>query len=148
MGKNKNWKKKLEKYKNQEIPTPQLPDDKTLKFSFEFYDISCDEYCLSKWGQEKVLKTLGGLKDINSKSFLQLKKEQSTYHFYPVYWEQTKKKDGFPDERIKNLAPYHFALVGVNNQLARVYGAISQGTFYIVWFDLNHAIWSVAKKHT
>lgn len=46
------------------------------------------------------------------------------------------------------LEPFHFALLGVNGQLTRVFGAYSSGTFYIVWFDLDHMIWPSELKHT
>ncbi len=128
---------------------PQLPDTsrEKLKFSFEYYDTS-NKYCLSSWTKEQIKGSLARLKDISSKSFNLLKQDSRTYHFNEVIWEKTIEKNGFPDQRTKNLAAFHFALLGVNGQLARIYGAYSQGTFYIVWFDLNHDIWPTPLKYT
>lgn len=118
-----------------------------IKFSFEFYDCS-GRYCMSVWSPQEIKKALERLKDINTKSFNDLSRGRSVYHFGEVDWDRTIEKNGFPDQRIKSLPSFHFALLGVNNQLARVYGAYSTGIFYIVWFDLKHTIWPTSKKNT
>lgn len=74
--------------------------------------------------------------------------QRGTYHFYPTDWQRTIEPRGFPDPRANALDPFHFALIGVNGQKARVYGALSGDTFFIVWFDLDHRIWPTFKKHT
>ena len=119
-----------------------------LAFSFEYYDTSRPEYCLSAWDTEKIRKTLERLKDVNTKSFQQLRRERGVYHFNEVNWNKTIEKNGFSNRGLGNLPPFHFALLGVNGQLARVYGAYSSGIFYIVWFDLTHAVWPTPLKHT
>lgn len=118
-----------------------------IKFSFEFYDCS-GKYCISGWTQEKIKKTLERLKDINTKTHNDLIKSRAVYHFGEVDWSKTEEKNGFPGVGIQSLQPFHFALLGVNNQLARVFGAYYMGTFYIVWFDLEHKIWPTEKRNT
>lgn len=128
---------------------PNFPPEK-IKFSFEYYDASENtKYCLSDWSKEQIKEALSRLKDINTKTFKELNTfGRRVYHFGEVYWERTVEKSGFPDPRLKYLSPFHFALLGVNGQLTRVYGAYSSGTFYIVWFDLNHEIWPSTLKNT
>ena len=125
----------------------ELSDNRKLRFSFEYYD-STSKYCLSSCTGEQVKKTLSRLKDINSKTLNELRRERWVYHFNEVIWENTKEKGGFPDSRLSKLPAFHFALLGVNQQLARVFGAYSQDTFYIVWFDLNHKIYPSPLKNT
>lgn len=125
-----------------------LPVNEKIKFSFEYYDKSSNDYCLSCWGQEYVRSALLRLQEVCTKSFNDLNRERKVYHFREVVWEKTIKKTGFPDSKVNQLSAFHFALLGINNQKARVYGAFSAGTFYIVWFDLNHEIWPVDLKHT
>ncbi|KKT42649.1 MAG: hypothetical protein UW64_C0016G0011 [Microgenomates group bacterium GW2011_GWC1_44_37] len=134
--------------RNVRIPTPKLPEHEKLRFSFEYYDKESEDYCLSNWNQKQIRDTLLRLQDINTKTFNDLNRERSTYHFGEVMWEKTIKKAGFPCKALNDLSAFHFALLGVNGQLARVYGAYSTGTFYVVWFDLNHQIWPVELKHT
>lgn len=129
------------------VPLPLNTGKQNLKFSFEYYDES-GKYCLSSWSGEQIKMGLKRLKEISSKSFFGLQNESKVYHFNEVIWEKTIEKNGFPDSRTKNLSAFHFALLGVNGQLTRVYGAYSQGVFYIVWFDLNHDIWPTLLKHT
>lgn len=130
----------------KQIPQPKLSSTK-LNFSFEYYDCSRYDYCLSKWEENQIRKTLERLKDISQKSFNDLKSEGRVYHFGQVHWDRTTEKNGFPNQA-KYLEPFHFALIGVNGQLARVYGGLSGGTFYIVWFDLEHKIWPSPLRHT
>lgn len=136
--------------KHNDIPiTVHVPSNSfKLRFSFEYYDKTSNEYCLSCWDQQQIRNTLLQLQDICTKSFKDLLNESRVRHFSQVDWKQTTKKDGFPDKRVNNLPAFHFALLGVNKQLARVFGAYSEGTFYIVWFDLNHDIWPSPLKNT
>lgn len=128
--------------------TTSLPSNEKLRFSFEYYDRTSNNYCLSSWGQSQIRNTLFRLQDVCTKSFNDLTRERKVYHFGEVVWEKTTKKTGFPDSKVNQLPAFHFALLGINNQKARVYGAYSAGTFYIVWFDLNHEIWPVELKNT
>jgi len=134
--------------KKDNVPAPTFPENKKLKFSFEFYDKSSADYCLSGWNQKQIRDALLRLQDINTKTYNDLSRDRGIYHFGEVIWERTTKKLGFPNLALNNLPAFHFALLGVNGQKARVFGALSSDTFYIVWFDLNHEIWPVALKHT
>ncbi|MBU1088512.1 hypothetical protein KKA02_01355 [Patescibacteria group bacterium] len=125
-----------------------LPANEKIRFSFEYYDKSSSNYCLSCWSQKDIRSTLLRLQDVCTKSFNHLNRERRVYHFSEVIWEKTIKKTGFPNRGVNQLPAFHFALLGINNQKARVYGAYSASTFYIVWFDLNHEIWPVKLKHT
>lgn len=119
-----------------------------FRFSFEFYDTTSSEFCLSTWKDSDIKRTLSCLQDICRKSFFDLKAESRVYHFHEVEWKGSAKPDGFPTEALNDLDPYQFSLVGVNQQKARVFGAYALGTFYIVWFDLNHQITPSFLKNT
>ena len=129
------------------LPTREAPS-KNLRFSFEFYDTLRPEYCLSNWTPEQILLTLHRLKDVSAKTLKELVAQRHTYHFYETAWEQTIEPKGFLDPRVNQLDPFHFALLGVNGQKARIYGALAEDTCYIVWFDLYHHIWPTFQKHT
>lgn len=119
---------------------------KKIKFSFEYYDSGNKDYCLSNWDKRQILKTLERFKDINSKNYFELIKQSRVLHFHPVDWKNTIHKKGFTNQAVSNLEPFQFALLGVNEQKARVFGAYYQGTFYIVWFDLDHKICPIFPK--
>lgn len=136
----------MPKHKNRpSIPAPKLPENEKIKFSFEFYDGS--KYCLSGWGIENIKKALMRLKEVCGVSFNDLRRGSSVYHFHEVDWLHTNEKRGFPNSA-NQLSPFQFAVLGVNNQKARVYGAYSSGTFCIVWFDFNHYITPSVLKNT
>lgn len=135
--------------KHQELGTPALPAGEKIKFSFEYYDTSDQPYCISEWQQkEQIKEALKRLKEINNKSFDELRRDRRVYHFEQVNWDKTTKKSGFPDSRANTLSAFHFSLLGVNGQKTRVFGAYYRDTFYIVWFDLNHEIWPSFLKNT
>lgn len=119
-----------------------------LKFSFEYYDNTCDDYCLSKWESSQVRDALIRLREICAVSFMDMQSQSKQYHFAEVIWERTTKPTGFPFRALDGLPAFHFALLGINHQKARVFGAYQAGVFYIVWFDLNHEIWPSVLKHT
>jgi len=125
-----------------------LTSDEKIKFSFRYYDTTCNDFCLSSWGSIKIAETLKKLQDINNKTYNEINSGRTTYHFHPVSWEQTIKKNGFPLTEVNRLSAFQFALIGVNSGKARVYGALYQNTFFIVWFDLEHTIWPSFKSHT
>lgn len=135
--------------KIKQIPAIDLSQTKKLNFSFEYYDHTSSRYCLSCWSAEDIRNALLRLKEISMKSFNELSNEgRRVYHFGEVDWNKTTEKSGFPDPKVRELPAFHFALLGINSQRARVFGAYSAGTFYIVWFDLNHKVWPSFLKHT
>lgn len=136
--------------RNNVIVTSTLPENQKIRFSFEYYDDRQEsKYCMSSWSQNQIKTALKRLKEISSKTFNEMRgKDKWVLHFGEVSWASTIEKNGFPFPEVNNLPPFHFALLSVNNQLTRVYGAYSQGVFYIVWFDLNHIIWPSALRHT
>lgn len=136
------------KYKKKDlIPEPKPPEEQ-INFSFRYYDTRNNKYCISCWEKHLIAKALNALKDISNKTYGEINHSRTTYHFYPVRWEQTIEKSGFPCRGANELEAFHFALVGVNGQLARVYGSLYKNTFYIIWFDLNHIIWPSFKSYT
>jgi len=130
------------------VPKPEASSKENIKFSFEFYDTSCGEYCLSNWQKTEILKALNRLKEINQKTHKDLSQGRNTYHFHEVKWEDTVKKRGFPDPRLNLLDNYQIALLGINSGKARIFGGYANNIFYIVWFDYNHEIDPCYKKHT
>ena len=130
------------------VKSTDLSKIEKLTFSFEFYDKTSTEFCLSTWTQSDIERALHRLQDISTKTFNEMLQSRKIYHFSEVSWEKTTKTDGFPDNGVKDLPAFHFALLGINNQKARVFGAYSTGVFYIVWFDLDHRIWPSILKNT
>lgn len=133
--------------KSKEKPETQTVPPR-LKFSFEFYDTTSDEYCLSKFTSDQVKMAMSRLKDISGKTFNELISQRKVYHFGPVIWEKTIKQEGFGQPKLEDLESFHFALLNVNGQKTRVYGAYGSGIFYVVWFDLDHLIWPTPLKNT
>jgi hypothetical protein len=68
------------------------------------------------------------LKEVNENTFEELRRKGTVYHFHPIDWDKTTEPH-FPDERVGILPAFQFALLGVNNQKARVYGGLYGDTF-------------------
>lgn len=129
----------------QEVPlsSSNIP----ISFSFRFYDETTKDYCISEWNKDKIALSLKRLKEVNEKTYNEMIRDKRTLHFHEVIWSETKKPSGFPNQA-NQLPSFQFELLGVNNGKARVYGALSNNIFHIVWFDFNHGIWPTFKKHT
>jgi len=122
------------------VPESDLPS-KRIKFSFRYYDVTSDRYCLSCWPRQEIRKTLGRLREIGEKTYSEMCADGEVLHFHEVDWQQTTETRGFPDHDAGTMPPFQFALLGVNHQKARVFGALSGDTFYIVWFDKDHRVY-------
>ena len=123
--------------------------NRELLFSFKYYDERNDQqYCLSKFEKDQVRTTLERLKEVSKTTVNELRQKRQFYHFHEVDWRSTTIKDGFVNSELRLLEPFQFSLINVNGQKARVFGAMSHFTFYIVWFDLNHKIWPSFKRNT
>jgi hypothetical protein len=129
--------------KSTPIPPPQPKRTHHLRFSFEFYDAGGARYCLSRFDSDQVRLALVRLKEVNQNTLQELQDKRRVLHFHDVRWEDTAEKKGFPVEVPDDLVPFQFALLGINNQRARVFGGLAASTltFYIVWFDLDHEVW-------
>src|SRR3990170_8870899 len=134
------------KSKKIRIKETNLPENINIKFSFEFYDSDYSEYCLSTWKSDQISSALKRMKEVNGKTFNELQRDNQVYHFHSVPWEETNKKNGFPNDKVNELEAFQIALIGINGQKARLFGGYAQNTFYIVWFDLEHKIWPSFKK--
>lgn len=119
----------------------EMPFEAGLHFSFRYYDLSCSDYCISRWNERQIRRTLEILKDVSSRTYEDLWRDRRVYHFAEVIWQRTTKPLGYEELGIENLPAFHLGLLGVNGQKARLYGAYSTGVFYAIWFDLNHEIW-------
>jgi hypothetical protein len=128
-------------------PVSQSPAH--IRFSFQYYDAFDDKYCLSKGSPEQVREALVRLGEINRNTFSEMDQKKKFYNFHPILdWGETKEAGGFPYSELNSLTAFQFSLPKVNGGKARVFGAFSGETFYVVWFDLNHQIWPSYKKGT
>ncbi len=136
------------KGKLTENNTPKPSEPPPISFSFKFYDCGDKNFCISRWEEDKIAGALKRLKEVNEKTYNDLVRDNRVLHFHPVDWKQTTKPNGFPFSQANNVDAFQFELIGLNHGKARVYGALSNNIFHIVWFDFNHLIWPSFKKHT
>jgi len=92
--------KKKKKKNNLQIPKPNITQEDGIKFSFKFYDIINDQYCLSKWEPNKIRGAMRRLKEISEKKYNELMRDKTVLHFSPVDWSQTIKKMVFQKKRL------------------------------------------------
>ena len=123
--------------------------NRELLFSFKYYDeTNSQQFCLSKFSSDQVRIAMERLREVSAKTLNDVRQQRQFFHFHEVDWAQTTIKDGFGNRELQQLQSFQFSLANVNEQKTRVYGAMSETTFYVVWFDLNHQIWPSFKKHT
>ena len=86
------------------------------------------------------LKRIKALSTLKIMEFLSNRSDALRAH--PIVWEKTTEKKGFgiPAEDQIVDTPYQFTLSA--NENGRIHGFFIQNTFYIVWFDKDHALYS------
>lgn len=127
------------------ITAPKIPEDSNLRFSFRLLDIHNN----SKFGLhhaakdgylEKLLLRLKDVNGIRIKEFRQNYTKQLRNH--RIDFSKTSEPNGFSqlNEQLKGEEAWQFELT--QNEHGRVHGLLIGDTFYIVWLDPCHILYS------
>ena len=113
-----------------------------LSFSFKYYQDDHPKFnCEGK--QEKYwLVLVKKLKDLSSWTQLDLiQNGNKTLRCHPIDWEDTTETSfGLKQEDDLVETPYQFSLS--SNEHGRVHGFFIDETFYVVWLDPDHKLYS------
>jgi hypothetical protein len=112
-----------------------------IKFSFKYLAYS-DKFSLNKADNNYIIKLMERLKNVSSiaiSDFRNNKSKALRAHMHD--WRRTTEKDGFNclNDQLKQCEAWQFQLS--SNEHGRVHGILLDETFYIVWFDLDHALY-------
>jgi hypothetical protein len=135
------------------IPNPQrehptlpvrVPPEDTLRFSFKYLDADHRDFQFEAQETAYFLKLLARLQALSSLRLTDLwqSRQHHALRWHPIEWSRTTQKQGFPrtvpEEAQANA--WQFSITA--NEHGRVHGFLVESTFFVVWLDPLHRLYS------
>lgn len=126
------------------------PNNSTLlHFSFKYFDIYHKKFSIEKCQPEnfiKFIERLKGICQLNLNEFRQLYSNKSI-RAHLIKWHETTEPHGFQcfnsNDQLKDSPCFQFSITA--NKHGRVMGFLVSNIFHIVWFDVEHLLYSDRK---
>lgn len=120
-----------------------LSPDLELRFSFKFFDQSDKEMCPPTFLEGYTQTLLQRLQDLSSwkvSDFTSRPDKSVRNHQHD--WESTSRPMGFSNlnEHFRAYPGWQFCLTA--NKYGRVHGILIDHTFYVIWLDQDHNLYS------
>lgn len=123
--------------------TKTEPKDQRLRFSFEFFDSSDLAMCPTGFPDGYVHKLMERLQSLSQwkLSEFQSPAKGKSIRAHTHNWEKTARPNGFThlNEQHRDYPGWQFCLSA--NKYGRVHGIMIDNIYYVVWLDLNHALY-------
>jgi hypothetical protein len=127
-----------------QIPAPILPPaTASLKFSFRHLDIHTDKFQIRNCSAEFLRALLEAVREFSSWSVEQFCDPNNRERRHVIWFPDTTEPDGFPNldaEQLSYHESWQFQLIRERDW--RVHGILIDDTFYIVWLDPNHCLYT------
>lgn len=113
-----------------------------VNFSFKYLQTDHEKFVCSAHDAGYYLEVFKRIKDVCTIKKMELMQSGSkALRFHKINWDDTTEDGfGFPNEEQVVDTPYQFSIS--SNEHGRVHGFFILTTFYIVWLDKNHALYS------
>lgn len=114
-----------------------------INFSFKYLDGSHNKFNFHFYASDYFCEVLNRAKDISGWTKQEvLSNRSASLRAHPIEWSDTSEVSGFNFPRHEEIidTPYQFA-VSVNAH-GRIHGLFIYNTFYIVWLDKDHRLYS------
>ena len=135
-------KKTKTPHSSGQVRSVSVPDE-YIRFSLRFFDGSDEEICPLTFRDGYTRKLAERMKDISTmtvREFTTNKSKSLRAHTHD--WPNTRRPNGYDclNEQYKAYAGWQFELSV--NEHGRVHGIIIDNTFYVIWLDHNHILYS------
>jgi hypothetical protein len=117
--------------------------DAFLRFSFKFFDVSDTEVCPEEFEGRYTRTLMERLRHLSSWKVSEfIGPCNKTIRNHPIDWGATSRPDGFKhlSEQYRDYPAYQFSISA--NAYGRVHGLIIDDTFYVIWLDCQHNLYS------
>lgn len=134
-------KRRPEPDQGSKFKTTKLPDEK-VRFSFELFDNLDKGLCPDRFPNgytQKLMERLSAVSQLKEQEFRSSKDRSLRAHTHD--WPKTSRPDGFShlNEQLRDLQGWQFCLSA--NEYGRVHGVMIDSVFYVIWLDVNHALY-------
>jgi len=125
------------------LPPAKKVDHPPLRFSFKHLDLTNPNFALAGCAGgylEKFLERLKSLCALTAREFRTNK--TSSLKAHTITWSETREPSGFTclNSQLREEEPWQFEIT--KNEHGRVHGFLLDDTFYIVWIDPSHYLYS------
>ena len=114
-----------------------------LLFSFKHLDLSNDKFSLAKCKSGYVDKLLGRMKNLCAMRVEEFRTNKSpSIRAHSITWSETSEPNGFTslNQQLRDEQAFQFEIT--KSAHGRVHGFLLDSTFYVVWIDPDHALYS------
>jgi hypothetical protein len=125
------------------IPHVSQPKDLPIKFSFKYIDLFHTTFRVEDCGKNYLEKFLVRLRDLCGISIQEFRSNKSSaIRAHRIDWEDTSEKEGFRylNDQLKLEEAWQFEIS--KSEHGRVHGILLEETFYVVWLDPLHNLYS------
>lgn len=131
------------------IPSVQpLPDADTLRFSFKHLDLTGNaKFSLTRCRDGYLKTLLERLRDLSRLTAKEFRTSRSSaLRSHPIDFSETTEPQGFHtlNEQLRSEQAWQFQLTA--NEHGRVHGILLLDTFYVVWIDPDHELYSSQRQ--
>ena len=131
------------------IPSVQpLPDTDTLRFSFKHLDLTGNaKFSLTRCRDGYLKTLLERLRDLSRLTVKEFRTSRSNaLRSHPIDFSETTEPQGFHalNEQLRSEQAWQFQLTA--NEHGRVHGILLLDTFYVVWIDPDHELYSSQRQ--
>lgn len=126
------------------IPAAKQWADSHLRISFRHLDLlSNPKFSLVHCQNGYLEKFLGRLRDVCQLSVSDFRTNKSkSLRAHTIAWDETSEIEGFSclNPQLRDSEPWQFHIT--SNEHGRVHGLLIDDTFYVVWIDPQHKLYS------
>lgn len=131
------------------IPSVQpLPDADTLRFSFKHLDLTGNaKFSLTRCRDGYLKTLLERLRDLSRLTAKEFRTSRSSaLRSHPIDFSETTEPQRFHtlNEQLRSEQAWQFQLTA--NEHGRVHGILLLDTFYVVWIDPDHELYSSQRQ--
>ena len=130
-------------HSNTKTEIRKVTVDSELKFSFKFFDNSDNDLCPPKFRVGYVQALMERLQALSSWTLQDFTTRQDkSLRNHPHDWDKTSRPVGFShlNDYFRDYPGWQFCVSA--NEYGRVHGVIINDTFYVIWLDQNHRLYS------
>jgi hypothetical protein len=132
------------------VPIVEIPArTEHLKFSFRHLQLDHPKFLPTACTESFYRTLLARIRDFSSWRVEDFCDENNNEHSHKIWWPQTTEPDGFvsltDDEQFAWAEFWQTDLTSVsdpNGRNYRIHGAIIDGSFFVIWLDPAHQLYS------
>lgn len=118
-------------------------DHSLILLSFQLLDLHGNpKFSTDHCADTYLGKLLGRLRDLNQTPLKEFRRPGNSLRSHLIRFSETSESEGFTslNDQLRGIEPWQFQIS--SNEHGRVHGILLNGTFYVVWIDPCHLLYS------